>query len=182
LQIKAPFDGMIGNWLFEQKTRIDKSQALLTVVDLRAFEAELAVPESYADELGLGMPVEIKVAGAQLQGELSAISPEVSDRQVITRVRFTEKIIPALRQNQRLSARIMLEQRPDVLMVKRGPFLQSGGGIGYRVEENIASRTQIQTGSTSLNHVEIITGLQEGDRIIISSIETFKNADNILLK
>lgn len=76
LNIKAPVSGIIGNWLTEQKTRLSANQPILTVVDLSAYEAELAVPESYADELGLGMEVELSFGEVKLMGKLSSISPK----------------------------------------------------------------------------------------------------------
>lgn len=73
----APLAGIVGNWLTTQKSVVSLSQPLMTIVDLSAFEAELLVAESYADEIGLGMPVELHVAGEQLSGRISSISPEV---------------------------------------------------------------------------------------------------------
>lgn len=183
LNITAPVGGIIGNWLTEQKARIDQSQPILTVVDLSAFEAELAVPESYADELGLGMDVELNFGGVMVMGKLSSISPEVRNREVTTRVRFKQQDALHLRQNQRLSARVLLENRPDVLMVKRGPFVNSGGGtLVYAVEGDLAERTEIQLGARSMSHIEVISGGEAGDQWIISSTDAFKNAEQVLIR
>ena len=88
LILYSPVAGIVGNWLTTQKSAVNVSQELMTIVDLTAFEAELSIAESYAEEIGLGMKVEIQVAGHLIHGELSAISPEVINRQVSTRVRF----------------------------------------------------------------------------------------------
>ncbi|GIU44142.1 RND transporter MFP subunit [Shewanella colwelliana] len=183
LNITAPVGGIIGNWLTEQKARIAQSQPILTVVDLSAFEAELAVPETYADELGLGMDVELNFGGVMVMGKLSSISPEVRNREVATRVRFTQDSALHLRQNQRLSARVLLENRPDVLMVKRGAFINSGGGrLVYRLQDDIAQRTAIALGARSMSHIEVLEGGEAGDEWVISSIELFKNAEQVLVR
>ncbi|ABO22593.1 efflux RND transporter periplasmic adaptor subunit [Shewanella loihica] len=183
LNITAPVGGIIGNWLTEQKARIGQSQPILTVVDLSAFEAELAVPESYADELGIGMDVELNFGGQLVMGKLSAISPEVRNREVTTRVRFEQQAALHLRQNQRLSARVLLENRPDVLMVKRGPFVNSGGGtLVYAVKNDLAERTEIQLGARSMSHIEVVSGGEVGDQWIISSTDAFKNAEQVLIR
>jgi HlyD family secretion protein len=179
LQIKAPVAGIIGNWLVEQKARIAPSQPLLTVVDLTAFEAELAVPEAYADELGLGMEVELKLGNVTLLGRLSSISPEVREREVSARVRFENSDKLALRQNQRLSARVLLEHRPDVLMVKRGDFLTRGGNSVYKLQGELALLTEIELGARSMSQVEVLAGGEEGDVWVISGSETFKQADKV---
>ena len=183
LNIKAPVGGIIGNWLTEQKARIGQSQPILTVVDLSAFEAELAVPESYADELGLGMAVELSFGELTLIGELSSISPEVRNREVTARVRFEQDDRLHLRQNQRLSARVLLENRPNVLMVKRGAFVSTGGGREvYAMNGDIAEQTDIQLGARSMSHIEVLQGGKVGDVWVISSIQPFNKAEQVLVR
>lgn len=182
LAIKASVSGIVGNLLVQPKAMVVKNQALLTLVDLSAFEAELQVPESYANDLGIGMTVELKIGSEQITGQLSAISPEVNNREVTTRVRFETSDISNIRQNQRLSGRILLENRSDILMVRRGGFLNAGGYVAYKINGDLAQKTEITTGVTSINHVEVLAGLDAGDEIIISNYDTFKNADALLLR
>ena len=180
LNIKAPVGGIIGNWITEQKTRLSANQPILTVVDLSAYEAELAVPESYADDLGLGMEVELSFGSVKLMGKLSSISPEVRNREVTARVQFVQDNSLKLRQNQRISARVLLEHRPDVLMVKRGAFMTSGGGdVVYQIEGDLASRRAIKLGSTSLSQVEVLDGGKAGDEWVISSVEPFNHTAQV---
>jgi HlyD family secretion protein len=180
LSIKASVTGIVGNLLVQQKAAVTQSQPLMTLVDLSNFEAELQVPESYANELGLGMEVELKLGNETVRGNLSAISPEVNNREVTARVRF-KGVTNNIRQNQRLTARILLDNREGVMQVKRGAFMQQGGIFAYKVEGNIAKRIPITIGATSINAVELLSGLKENDEIIISSYSDFKQADTILL-
>lgn len=182
LNIKATVSGVVGNHLVQQRAAVTQSQALMTLVDLSAFEAELQVPESYANELGLGMQVTLKIGAKQLEGKLSAISPEVNNREVTTRVRFSPQEMKNIRQNQRVSARIFLENKPDVLMVKRGAFMNHGGNVAYRVNGEMAEKITIATGATSMNAVEITQGAQAGDTLVISSYEPFKQTQQVLLR
>ena len=182
LNIVAPVSGIIGNWLVEQKARIAASQPILTVVDLTAFEAELAVPESYADELGLGMDVELSFGSENVVGQLSSISPEVRNREVTARVRFADSNTLSLRQNQRLSARVLLENRPNVLIVKRGDFLNMGGDVAYQVNDTIAHKKAVKLGARSMSQVEVIEGGEVGDVWVISGTETFKNELTIQIR
>jgi len=70
-----------------------------------------------------------------------------------------------------------------VTLVQRGQFLESGGGrIAYVVnEKNVAEKRQIQTGARSLGAVEIISGLEPGDTIVISNLDAFRSAETVLL-
>jgi HlyD family secretion protein len=128
------------------------------------------------------MPVEISFGGREYPGRITAISPEVSDNQVTGRVRFADQVPDGLRQNQRVSARILLESRADTLVVERGPFLGSGRGrVAYVVEDGMAYRRPIETGAASIGVVEILTGLAEGQTIVISDLGQFRDAGTVLL-
>ena len=182
LQVMSPVDGIVGQLVVEQKTAVAKNQPIITVVDLSQFEVEVAVPESYADDLGLGMEAEIRTGNDLHKAMLVSISPEIQNNQVIGRVRFAGTPPEGLRQNQRLTTRILLELKEDVLMVQRGQFLDSGAGrVAYQVNGDVAVKRTIKTGARSLSQVEILEGLDINQEIIISSTEAFQGADTVLI-
>ena len=182
LHIKASVSGVVGNVLTTPNALVNKNEPLMTLVDLSAYEAQLSVAESYAGELGIGMDVELTVNGQTVMGKLASISPEVVERQVTARVRFPENSIQSIRQNQQVSARILLENKTDVLKVARGSFLQAGGQTAYLIRGDIAQKIAIQIGATSMREVEIIEGLQEGDEVITSNYDRFNQAPSVLLR
>ena len=181
LTLRAPFDGQVGQVQIAQGTNVATNAPILGVVDLSLFEVEIKVPESFARDLAIGMPAQITSNGKAFPAEVSAVSPEVVNGEVNARLRFDAgQQPPALRQNQRLSARIVLDTRRDVLMVERGPFLeQDGGRFAYVVDGSSAVRRPIRAGASSLNAVEIISGLQPGQRIVVSGSDQFDNAERI---
>ncbi|WP_334028199.1 efflux RND transporter periplasmic adaptor subunit [Alteromonas sp. P256] len=182
LQIKASVSGIVGNVIIQPNALVEKNALLMTLVDLSAYEVQLSVAESYAGELGIGMDVELTMGGQTVLGKLVSISPEVVNRQVTARVRFPENSVQSIRQNQQVSARILLENKSNILKVARGSFLQTGGHTAYVVRGDIAEMVAIETGATSMREVEVIRGLQEGDKIITSSYEKFKQAPSVLLR
>ncbi len=183
LAIKSPVDGIVGDLLVDQKSAVSRDTPVMAVVDLSRFEIDALIPESYADDLAIGMQAEILVGGDRYSGQLVAVSPEIVNNQVASRIRFNDDGPTKLRQNQRLTTRVLLAEYKDVLMVQRGQFLDSGAGrIAYVVgEDSTAERRQIQTGARSLGSVEIIAGLEPGDTIVISNLDPFRGADTVLL-
>ncbi len=184
LDIKSPVSGIVGDLLVDQKAAVSRDTPVLAVVDLSRYEIDVMIPETYADDLAIGMGAEIMTGGQTYDGQLVAVSPEVVNNQVASRVRFVGESPTGLRQNQRLTTRILLAEHADVLMVQRGQFLDSGGGrLAYVVdnEERVAERRQIRTGARSLGAVEIVDGLQPGDTIVISNLDPFRGADTVLL-
>jgi len=182
LQIISPVSGLVGNLSAEQKNAVAKNQALLNVVDLSQFELELNIPENYADDLAIGMKAEVLLNSKQFEGTLVAVSPEIINNQVQGKIRFTQNSPVGLRQNQRLTTRILLEQKTDVFYLPRGQFLDSSGGrIAYVIKKDIAYKTKIATGARSLSKVEIISGLTQGDQVVISNTEQFQGAEKVAI-
>lgn len=181
LAIVSPVAGMIGNVQVIDRQAVSPNQALITVVDLTAFEVETVVPEGFADDIAPLMEAEISLSGANYPGVVTAISPEVINGGVSARIRFTETLPANLRQSQRLTAKILLENKPDVLIVNRGSFFDGFRGHVYRVSDNKAVRVPVVLGGSNLRHMEVVDGLQPGDTIIISSLPTKANSEHILI-
>ena len=75
------------------------------------------------------------------------------------------------------------ETRTNIIKVPRGPFLEAGSGRqAYVLEDGIAVLRPIEVGSLSVGEVEIVSGLEIGDQIIISDTARFQGAERILLR
>ena len=180
LDMASPVDGQVGQLLVAQRATIAANTPIVTVVDLGAFELEIRVPDSFARDLALAMTAEIRAGTATYPGRVRSVSPEVVDGNVATRLEFVDQRPAGLRQNQRLTARILIEERPNVLKIERGPFLESGGGnSAYFVEDGIAERRPIRTGAISIDAVELVSGARPGDRIVVTGTDVFDNAQRV---
>ena len=182
LNVRSPVDGQVGQLFIAQTATVPKDAKLLTVVDLSALEVQVNVPESFARDLASGMPAVISGNGKDWKGAVSAISPEVVNGEVVARVRFEGDKPQQLRQNQRLSVRIVLDKRDNVLTVARGSFVdESGGRYAYVVRDDIAYKTPVTLGPSSIDKVEILQGLKEGDKIVISGTSNFNGAAKVAI-
>jgi HlyD family secretion protein len=181
LAIRSPVNGIVGNVEVTQKAVVTQNTPLITVVDLTAFQVEIRIPEAYADDLGIGLAGEVQYNGTGFRGELVSLSPEVVNNEVIGRIRFTDQTPPGLRQNQRVTVRVMMDELLNVLKLQRGAFADGGGGrLAFVLAENgLAERRNIQLGARSAAEVEVISGLAEGEEVIISSIAEFTEYDTI---
>ncbi len=183
LTLRAPFDGQVGQVQVAQRANVAQNAPVLSVVDLGEFEVEIKIPESFARDLGIGMPAQITSGnGEPFAAQVAAVSPEVVNSEVVSRLRFTGRQPPGLRQNQRLSVRIVLDTRRHVLKVERGPFVDEGGGrSAWVLDDDTASKRAIRVGATSLGEVEILDGLKEGDRVVVSGSDQFGDAERIAI-
>lgn len=181
LTLRAPFDGQVGQVQATQHTQVAANAPVLGVVDLSRFEVEIRVPESFARDLAIGMPAQLTSGSGQpFPAEIAAVSPEVVNGEVTARLRFSAEQPPGLRQNQRMSARVLLDTRRNVLKLERGPFVEQGGGRqAWVMEGNTAVRRPVQLGVSSLGEVEVLSGLKPGDRVVVSGSDLFGDAERV---
>jgi HlyD family secretion protein len=181
LTVRSPVDGMVANLAQPEKARVAESAPLVTVVDLTAFEIEFQVAETYAGEIKPGMVADITLDGRKHAGTVTAISPEVRQSQVTGRVKFSDSQPPRLRQNQRASVRIVLDERDNVLRFERGSSIDEATQSLFVVRGNRAMRVPVQLGASSVAEVEVLRGLAAGDKIIVSDMRDFDGVDEVVI-
>lgn len=181
LQIVSPVDGRVGSVQVADRATVAKDVALLTVIDLSALEVQIQVSESLVRDLAPGMAADIEGDGRRWRGSVSAVSPQVVDGQVVTRVRFTGDKPQGLRQNQRMSVRILIDRRENVLTVDRGTFMDQDSGFAYVVHGNIAQRQPMRLGAASIQKVQILGGLSVGEQVVVSGADAFNGAERVVM-
>ena len=73
-----------------------------------------------------------------------------------------------------------MEEKRNVLMLPRGPFVESDGGhFAYRMEDGVAVRTPVSLGVSSLTAIEVLSGVRAGDRVVVSGTDVFANAPRV---
>lgn len=174
LVLKAQQPGAIGQRLVGDGAAVNRDTALLTLVDLRQLDVQMQVPESLVRELVIGQQGEVMVGGQPVAVKLVSISPEVVNNEVAARLRFDGEQPAELRQNQRLSARVLLERRDAVLGVQRGPFVeQYGGRAAWVLDANgVASKREVLLGAQSIDRIEVKSGLKAGEQVVVGGLES----------
>ncbi len=180
LALKSPVDGIVATLAQVERSQVAENAPLVTVVDMSALEIEFQVAESYANEIRPGMSAGVTLDGRRLIGTVAGISPDVRNSQVTGRVRFAEQP-QGLRQNQRASVRIVLDERNDVLKVTRSPFQDSDTRFAYVVRDDDAVRVPVEFGAAAIGEIEIRGGLDVGDVLVLTDMRDFKDAPSVLI-
>lgn len=181
LAVRSPVDGMVANLAQPEKTRVAANAALLTVVDLSAFEVEFQVAETYARDIKPGMAADLTLEGRSVPGLVTAISPEVRQNQVTGRVKFKGGQPPGLRQNERTAVRIVLDEREQVLKFERGSFIDDSTRALYVLHGTRAQRVPVELGAASVSEIEVVRGLNAGDQVIISDMRDANQAPAVAI-
>ena len=183
LEIRAPFAGQVASLSVADADAVVRGQPLVGVVDLSDLEIEINIPETYADQVAIGVPAMVKIDSAEVPGELTSVAPEVRNAQVEGRIAFVGGPPAGLRQNQRVSTRLILDHRSGVLKLPRGPFLEAGGGRQvYVLADGLARRRAVTLGAISVTEVEILTGVEEGEQVVLSDIGATNGSETILVR
>lgn len=183
LTIRAPFDGMVAAITVNEHDPVAANQAILTVINLSSLELEITVPEEYAADVRIGTALMIGYGNGEHAAHITAVSPEIVGNQITARAVPDQQWPEGLRQNQRVSARLVFESKKNVLKLPRGAFVEaSGGRSAYVVDGGMATRRAITLGSVGASEVEIVSGLRDGDRVILSDTSPFGNVNSLILR
>lgn len=182
LVLRSPVDGIVGTLAVAERANVALNAPIVTVVDPSVYEVEFTAPDVYAGTLKPGMDAEVALGAKTVRAKVAALSPEVRQGQVVGRLRFEGTQPAGLNQNQRLSLRVLVDSRDDVLKVERGAFVDSGNGrVAYRVVDGVAEPLPVTLGASSASEVEIVSGLNAGDRIVVSNLDPFESAPRVRL-
>lgn len=171
-EVRAPRAGVI-TWVNENiGEQVVEGTALVRIADLGRYKVEGSASDRYADQLTVGLPVEMRTSTSRLPGTVTAILPEVTDNLVRFRVELDDPSHPDLRPNLRAELYVITNRVDDVLRVKNGPAFRGGRRQSvFVVNDGVATRKDVGIGMRNGDFVEITAGLRAGDRIIISDSE-----------
>ncbi len=181
LTVRSPVAGMVGSLAQTDQSYVPQNAPLLTVVDLSALAIQFQVAESLADGIAAGVPAEITLNGETVKGVVTDISPSVQDGWVTGRARFAGAQPVGLRQNEQASVRIILGEESNVLKMDRGAYLSPQTSFVYVIRGDEAVRTPVTLGAASISEIEVLHGLDAGDRVVISDPQAFNDAAAVRL-
>ena len=171
-EVRAPRAGVV-TWVNENiGQQVTEGTALARIANLGRYKVEGSASDRYADQLAVGLPVELRTATARLSGTVTAILPEVTDNLVRFRVELDDPSHEELRPNLRAELYVITNKVDNVLRVKNGPAFRGGRLQSvFVVNGEEATRREVGVGMRNGDFVEITGGLAAGDRIIISDSE-----------
>jgi HlyD family secretion protein len=126
-----------------------------------------------------------EIGGQAYNVDVKKIYPEVRDGKFEVDLEFVGEPPPGLKRGQTLHVRLMLTDAADSLLLARGDHFRSTGGRWVYVLDQAgksAAKTRIRLGRQNPQLLEVLEGVKEGDSVIISSYESFKNCDRLILK
>jgi HlyD family secretion protein len=185
LHVRAGIDGILQQVPVEEGQQVAAGANLARVARPGELMAELRIAETQAKDVALGQPVKVDTRNGIIEGKVLRVDPAVQNGTVQVDVDLEGKLPPGARPDLSVDGTIEIERLPDVLYVGRPAFGQPDSEVRlYKVDgaSNVASRVPVQLGKSSVNLIQIVNGLNVGDKVILSDTSAFDQNDRVKLK
>lgn len=186
LHVRAGIAGTVEEVNVTEGERLASGQPIARVVNLENLLARVKVSERDAPHVQPDMPVLVMLGEHELQGRVQRLDPTVREQLVSVDVVFTSTSLPPLRPHVGVTARIELERAQNILIVER-PVGVTGEFRNRHVfkldsDGDSAQRVPVEFGRASLKEIEVISGLEEGDRIILTDLTDLQDRQEISIR
>lgn len=181
--IRAPSAGIILSIRGKVGEKVDNDRLLIEMSDLTNFKIQGKVDDDFSEQLKTGIKVYVAVDNEKLTGVVGTVNPVIRDRKVEFDVNLRESNHYKLRPNLNVSLEIVREERDSVLRIHNGPAIGRGKEHTVFVLQNGNARErEIITGMRTEEYVEVMEGLSEGERVLLSDISSVEGLDIVELK
>jgi len=185
LTVRSPMNGVLSALPVEVGAQVQPGISIARVADPTKLKAEIRVAETQAKDILIGQPAEIDTRNGIVAGNVARIDPAVQNGTVTVDVHITGDMSKTgARPDLSVDGTIELERLDDVVFVGRPAFGQEKSQVGIfklDADGNYATRTQVKLGRSSVNTIEIVSGLQPGDKVILSDMSPWDANDRVKL-
>ena len=185
LHVRAGMPGVLQQVPLEEGQRITTGANLARVGDPTVLKAELRIAETQAKDIQIGQSAAIDTRNGVIPGHVTRIDPAVENGTVTVDVALDGELPRGARPDLTVDGTIELERMDDILFVGRPVFGQEESVVSlFKVDEDgtHTSRTRVSLGRASVNTIEVLEGLQPGDRVVLSDMSTWDQFDRVRIE
>ena len=185
LHIRPGIDGMLQELDVEVGQKVTMGTVLARVAQPAHLKAQLKIAETQAKDILIGQKASVDTHNGIIPGHVTRIDPAVVNGTVTVDVGLDGPLPTGARPDLSVEGTVELERLADVLYVERPVHGEANSTVGiFKVVDDgkEATRVQVQLGRTSVNTVEIVKGLEIGDKVILSDMSAWDNYDRVQLK
>jgi HlyD family secretion protein len=180
---RSEADGVVTYVATGEGAAVREGDVLARVADLTAFRVDALVPDVHAARVAPGQEAFVRIDDARLPATVRRVAPEVRDGQVAVSVSLAEKAHALLRPSLRVDVEIVTGRRERALRLPRGSFGAAEGGVSVWVlKGDEAVRTPVRLGVSNAERYEVLSGLAEGDEVVLSELADFAHLSRVRVK
>lgn len=185
MQVKAGEGGMLSELPLELGQWVTPGTVLAKVVQPERLKAELRIAETQARDIQLGQRAEVDTRNGIVEGVVARIAPSASQGTVKVEVTLTGELPKGARPDLTIEGTVELERLGQVLSVGRPAGAQPGSTVSlFKLVpgSDEALRVQVQLGRGSVNSIEVVQGLAEGDQVVLSDMTAWDAVERVSLR
>lgn len=185
LKIVAGINGIVQAISVEAGQQLQPGSPIGRIAQQDALYAELRVPAREATEVRAGQQVAVDTRNGVMKGIVTRVDPGVTDGTVAVDVDLQDALPAGARPQLPVEGIIYISRLPNTLYVGKPAYVKNDAAVTvYKLDPagRYATRATVRTGKVSLNYMQVLGGLQAGDRVITSEIGEWQGQDRILIK
>ncbi len=163
--------------------QISQGGQVAIISDLSHFKVEGEIADTYSDRVSAGGKVIVKIGSEQLEGTVSSVTPLSKNGVISFTVQLKNDHSPRLRSGLKTDVYIMNAVKENVLRIANGSYYTGAGEYDLFVQNgsNLIKR-KVRLGDSNFQYVEVISGLQPGDQVVVSDMTNYKNRSKLKIK
>lgn len=183
-KIKAPRNGIVTYLNKSLGTSIGAGEKLAVVSDLSHFKISAEIPEGNTGKLSVGSSVKVRFNNNLLSGHISSISPQSHNGMVEFNVLLDNDSHKNLRSGLRTELNVVYDIHDNIVRIPNGQYFQGPGNyyLFVKVSPDRLERRMVTLGDSNFDYVEVKSGIQPGEEIVITDMTDYKNKKSIKLK
>jgi HlyD family secretion protein len=185
LHVRPGIDGVLQELDVEVGQKVTMGTVLARVAQPTHLKAQLKIAETQAKDIVIGQKASVDTHNGIIAGHVTRIDPAVQNGTVTVDVGLDGALPPGARPDLSVEGTVEIERLADILFVGRPVHGEANSTVGlFKVVDDgkEATRVQVQLGRSSVNTVEIVRGLEVGDKVILSDMSAWDNYDRVQLK
>ena len=185
LHVRPGIDGVLQELDVEVGQKVTMGTVLARVAQPTHLKAQLKIAETQAKDIVIGQKASVDTHNGIIAGHVTRIDPAVQNGTVTVDVGLDGALPTGARPDLSVEGTVEIERLTDILFVGRPVHGEANSTVGlFKVVDDgkEASRVQVQLGRSSVNTVEIVKGLEVGDKVILSDMSAWDNYDRVQLK
>lgn len=185
LHVRPGIDGVLQELDVEVGQKVTMGTVLARVAQPSHLKAQLKIAETQAKDISIGQKASVDTHNGIIAGHVTRIDPAVQNGTVTVDVGLEGTLPPGARPDLSVEGTVEIERLADILFVGRPVHGEANSTVGlFKVVDDgkEAARVQVQLGRSSVNTVEIVKGLEVGDKVILSDMSAWDNYDRLQLK
>lgn len=183
-QIRSPRKAILTYINNQIGAQIPQGGQVAIISDLSHFKVEGEIADTYGDRVSVGGKAIVKIGSEKLEGTVSSVTPLSKNGVIAFTVQLKDDNHHRLRSGLKTDVYVMNAVKEDVMRMANASFYVGRGEyeLFVRTSEDELIKRKVQLGDSNFEYVEVISGLQPGDEVVVSDMSSYKNKNKLKLK